>query len=620
MSDPEARDWDSGASPDRSGDPGGADAISRRRGGACIYLPVQPALRLAPFFPAGLCQGDLSWLLPGEQQPDMETVSLLLCCVSIALPPWIRADECRDISVQNETSSVNQPFAFNCTYPPLTSGKAHVTWYKYPSKIPVSKNMQTRIYQDQNWILFLPLEREDSGIYQCIINNTNMCHRIHINLTVFSEIKCVSEKSQVNLSDEYKQILHVGKNDSLTCHLNFPKSCDLDSVKWYKDCKEIKGERFAYWEKKRKLSVSNVSAEDRGNYLCEARLTHAGKPYTVLHRITVNVTENVGHGGIIPKITYPTNNTIEAQLGSTLIVDCNITDTRDNTNLRCWRVNSTLVDIYYKDSKRVHEGIETHISFQERNFYTVNITFLEVKMEDYDHPFTCHAGVSAAYFILKPPVPDFPAYLIGGLLAFAGAAVLVMCIYNIFWIDIALWYRSAFQPTGTIEDGKLYDAYVLYPKPQRESESYTIDTLVLKVLPEVLERQCGYQLFIFGRDEFPGKDVASVIDENIKLCRRLIIIIVPESLGFDLLKNMSEEQIAIYNALIQDGMKVILIEVEKVKNYTVMPESIQYIKQKHGSVHWSGDFTEESLCAKTKFWKKVRYFLPPKRFPPSSHS
>ncbi|XP_036913239.1 interleukin-1 receptor-like 2 isoform X3 [Sturnira hondurensis] len=496
----------------------------------------------------------------------METVSLLLCCVSIALPPWIRADECRDISVQNETPSVNQPFAFNCTYPPLTSGKALVTWYKYPSKIPVSKNMQTRIYQDQNWILFLPLAWGDSGIYQCIINNANMCHRIHINLTVFSETQCVSRNSQVNLSDEYKQILHVGKNDSLTCHLNFPKSCDLDSIKWYKDCKEIKGDRFAYWERKRKLSVSNVSAEDRGNYLCKARLTHAGKQYKVLHRITVNVTENVGHGGIIPKITYPTNNTIEAQLGSTLIVDCNITDTRDNTNLRYWSVSSTLVDIYYKESKRVQEGIETHISFQEHNFYTVNITFLEVKMEDYDHPFTCHAGVSAAYFILKPPVPDFLAYLIGGLLAFAGVAVLVMCIYNIFWIDIALWYRSIFQSPGAIEA------------------------------------------------------VASVIDENIKLCRRLIIIIVSESLGFDLLKNMSEEQIAIYNALIQDGMKVILIEVEKVKNYTVMPESIQYIKQKHGSVHWSGDITEESLCAKTKFWKKVRYCMPPKRFPPSSHA
>lgn len=33
----------------------------------------------------------------------------------------------------------------------------------------------------------------------------------------------------------------------------------------------------------------------------------------------------------------------------------------------------------------------------------MNITFLEVKMEDYGHPFVCHAGVSAAYFILTLP-------------------------------------------------------------------------------------------------------------------------------------------------------------------------------------------------------------------------
>lgn len=33
----------------------------------------------------------------------------------------------------------------------------------------------------------------------------------------------------------------------------------------------------------------------------------------------------------------------------------------------------------------------------------MDITFLEVKMEDYGHPFTCHAGMSAAYFVLQPP-------------------------------------------------------------------------------------------------------------------------------------------------------------------------------------------------------------------------
>lgn len=66
-------------------------------------------------------------------------------------------------------------------------------------------------------------------------SNTNTCHQIQVNLTVFEKHNCdTSRNSQMNLSDEYRQILHIGKDDSLMCHLNFPKSCDLDSVKWYK--------------------------------------------------------------------------------------------------------------------------------------------------------------------------------------------------------------------------------------------------------------------------------------------------------------------------------------------------------------------------------------------------
>ncbi|XP_012497319.1 PREDICTED: interleukin-1 receptor-like 2 [Propithecus coquereli] len=545
--------------------------------------------------------------------------SLLLCGLSIALPVFVRADVCKDIHKSNEMPSVGQPFAFNCTYPPITSEEVDVAWYNNSSKIPISKNIESRIHQEQTWILFFPLALGDSGVYQCVIKGRDSCHRIHVNLTVHKKYWCNDTYGHglPNLSDEYKQILQVGNDDSLTCHLNFPKSCILYPIKWYKDCKEIKGERFTPLGIK--LSVNNVSAEDGGSYACQARLTHMGKEYTVLNGITVNTTERIGYGGNIPKIIYPKNNSIEVQPGSTLIVDCNITDTKDNTNLRCWRVNNTLVDDYYSESKRIAEGIETHVPFQEHNLYTVNITFLEVKMEDYGLPFMCHAGVSTAYIMLQLPAPDFRAYLIGGLVALTAVAVSVVWLYNIFKIDVVLWYRSAFRSAGTTEDGKLYDAYVLYPKPHQESQSHAVDTLVLKILPEVLERQCGYKLFIFGRDEFPGQAVADVIDVNSRLCRRLIVILVPESLGLGLLNNMSEEQIAVYNALlVQDGIKVILIELEKIEDYTALPESIQYIRQKHGAVRWSGDVTEQSQCAKSTFWKKVRYHMPPRRYPPCS--
>ncbi|KAM9211980.1 interleukin-1 receptor-like 2 isoform 3-T4 [Dugong dugon] len=494
----------------------------------------------------------------------MGVAGLLFCGVSFALPLFVRADECKNISVKNEIISVDQPFAFNCTYPPLTSGQVNVTWYKHSSRISVSKNVQSRIHQDQSWILFLPLTWGDAGIYQCVIKNINSCHRIHVNLTAFRKYWCdTSRNVPPNLSDEYLQTLHFGKDDSLVCHLNFPKSCVLDLIKWYKDCKEIKGERFN--SVGRKLFVKNISAEDRGKYACQARLTHEGQEHTVLNSISVDI-KKVEYGDRIPKITYPRNNSIEVKLGSTLIVDCNITDVRENTNLRCWKVNNTQVDLYYRESKRITEGIESCVPFAQYNRYTVNITFLEVKMEDYGRHFVCHAGVSAAYIVLKLPAPDSQAYLIGGFIALTGVAVSIMCIYNFFKIDIVLWYRGAFRSVGTVDA------------------------------------------------------VASVTDENIKLCRRLIIIIVPESLSFGLLKNTAEEQITVYNALIQDGMKVILIELEKIKDYTDMPESIKYIRQKHGAIQWSGDFTEESQSAKTKFWKKVRFHMPPRRCPPSVSS
>lgn len=76
--------------------------------------------------------------------------------------PFLSLDECQDIRVLTQAPSANQPFAFNCTYPLLTS-KAQVTWYRHPSKVPVSTNTQARIHQEQSWIVFLPVAWGDSG-------------------------------------------------------------------------------------------------------------------------------------------------------------------------------------------------------------------------------------------------------------------------------------------------------------------------------------------------------------------------------------------------------------------------------------------------------------------------
>lgn len=70
------------------------------------------------------------------------------------------------------------------------------------------------------------------------------------------------------------------------------------------------------------------------------------------------------------------------------------------------------------------------------------------------------------------------------------------------WVQIHL---NIFMFPPQASDGKTYDAYILYPKTLGEGSTSNSDTFVFKVLPEVLEKQCGYKLFIYGRDAYVGE-------------------------------------------------------------------------------------------------------------------
>lgn len=107
--------------------------------------------------------------------------------------------------------------------------------------------------------------------------------------------------------------------------------------------------------------------------------------------------------------------------------------------------------------------------------------------------------------------------------------------------------------------------------------------------------------------------VVSVADETLKQSRRLMIILGSETSSCCQLEDTSEQQLAMYNALIRDGIQVILIEMGEIRDYTSMPESIRYIKQKHGAIQWKGDFSEKTCSANTRFWKNVRYQMPSRK-------
>ncbi|XP_023438928.2 interleukin-1 receptor type 1 isoform X2 [Dasypus novemcinctus] len=324
----------------------------------------------------------------------------------------------------------------------------------------------------------------------------------------------------------------------------------------------------------------------------------------------------------MPVIVRPINETMEVELGSQAQLICNVTGLVTDTVF--WKWNGSDID-----DPLLEEDFKTMDIPSTKKWKTliVMLNISQVESRFYLYPFTClamnMAGENAAYIrLIHPAAQDFQKHMIGVFVMFTVVITCSVFIYKIFKVDFVLWYRDFCYEIlpEKVSDGKTYDAYILYPKMLGEESTSNSDIFVFKVLPEVLEKQCGYKLFILGRDDYVGEDVVVVTDENIKKSRRLIIILVREMLKFSHLGSSSEEQIAIYNALIKEGIKVVLLELEKIQDYEKMPESIKFIKQKHGAIRWSGNFMEELQSAKTRFWKNVRYHMPAQRQPlPSKH-
>uniref|UniRef100_A0A674I4R4 Interleukin 1 receptor like 2 n=1 Tax=Terrapene triunguis TaxID=2587831 RepID=A0A674I4R4_9SAUR len=500
---------------------------------------------------------------------------VLFSCFSFCLP--LEECEVNDVFLKHNFVHEGQPLAVNCSVDKILNFENtdyNLTWYKTGSQTSVAKDKHSRIHQQKNFIWFLPATLHDSGSYECIIRNLSSCRKIYMNLRVFKNIYglCFNEKFAIG-----EEILTSSHAKVVCPHLDYFRDEENTlPLQWYKECELLEEERFV--SSNDYLVIKNATLHDKGNYTCRTSYTYKGKQYNISRDISLTVT------GIYLFIFY-----------------------------------ALALQKYYPDSQLQLKNSVCETFCDGHPLTTVRLNISEVNSEDYEHHFVCHAlnsfGQVATYIAIKHRVADFHKSLTGGFIALLLLTVVTLLIFKLFKIDILLWYRSsccAFLKKEA-SDGKIYDAYVMYPKPNGVRCIYTLNNFVLRILPEVLESQCGYNLFILGRDDLLGEAVVNVIDETIKRSRRLMIILESEALSYNVLEDTFEQQLAVYNALIRDEIKIILIELDKIQDNTNMPESIKYIKQKYGAIQWKGDSTEKSHSANKKFWKNVRYRMPPRQ-------
>lgn len=90
--------------------------------------------------------------------------------------------------------------------------------------------------------------------------------------------------------------------------------------------------------------------------------------------------------------------------------------------------------------------------------------------------------------------------------------------------------------------------------------------------------------------------------------RRLIILLTHQLINSK--EDAYDQHIALYNALIQNDTKVILLEMETIGTYRKLQESLRFIIKQQGTIKWKEEHTVHPQSPNSKFWKQVRYHMP----------
>ncbi|KAM6213422.1 interleukin-1 receptor-like 1 [Sarcoramphus papa] len=439
---------------------------------------------------------------------------------------------------------------------PRWSSSVKFTWYHADTNkiIPVEEE-GSRIFSLKRFLWFLPTSREDSRNYTCVIHfSNNRTKSFNMSVQVHPYKQGVCFPSQIRYPND------TGRGKVVCPTIDNYKNATI--IQWYKDCKPLQGQRYFKGEKY--IFINNPRKEDDGYYTCQFIYTHKGNVFNVsATRIFISKAK---HSPLPPQILFPKDkDVIEAELGAALSLKCQarLGIKKQPMAVVTWDVDN--IPVKYLDFSRFHE--KTHFfEGREQEYYretTLHIT--EIKNEDLQANFTC---------------------------------VAVNEMHNTK-ATVTLELKAQY--------GKIYDAYVIYPK-NHTNEANFVEYFVYQIMPDILENKCGYKLCIYGRDIYPGEDTASAIEKRMQKSRRLIILLTHQLINCK--EHAYDQHIALYNALIQNDTKLILLEMETIGTYEKLQESLRFIIKQQGTIKWKEQHTVHPQSSNSKFWKQVRYHMP----------
>ncbi|XP_065108445.1 interleukin-1 receptor type 1 [Paramisgurnus dabryanus] len=523
----------------------------------------------------------------------------------------------RVFSVPGEAAVLNCTLDIQHLFNPANTSY-NITWYNKRTGSEVERVERDVILQDR-LLWFINITMEHQGSYICVVRTEEKCFKqaTVLMVTEMTSESCVRAQTSV-------QRINAQVNGFLACPLrSYLKSVDSASIQWYKNCEMIEeDEKFV--PMKDMLLIKNAHVDDSGFYTCKMTFH--------LDNIISEMTETVecevhDEYSMNPRMVEPVNDIIKVDIGSSWSKSCRVFVPGKGIHFVgvLWKYNVTFISQDISD--RIHQTILEEISAADGVWLVRTLWITEVYEEDFNLNFTCMVssarGNPTGQFILLPADPNFLLPLVLVLSSVALLFILGALLCTFFKVELTLWFRNMFPffYKTTDGDGKQYDAYIAYPRVL-EGSSEMAEMFAMRTLPQVLEGLYGYKLFILGRDSLPGEAVVDVVEDAMKRCRRLLLLYTASSLCSPEAQEWAEQQTGLYQATVEESIKIVLLEMEEIRDPHRLPPSVRLIREKQGALQawkkrkrWTCyDMKSEdrvtSLDPSARFWRKVRYYMP----------
>lgn len=503
----------------------------------------------------------------------------------------------------------------------------NVTWYDQRTGLQITGEEDDTVVKGAS-LWFLNSTVEHQGEYLCVVRTPRSCYKQAIVLQVSQP-----NPQECGRPQTASQLLKSSVNHNLACPLSdYATKVTSFSIKWYKGCELLQeGPKFAFIGNKLILLVRDVSHADAGLYTCRMTFDLDGVVSEAAETIECMISEAFVWK---PHIIEPTNEDVKATPGSRFMKRCRVFlpgECAGHLVTALWVLNGSFVS--EDTSDRIHQTPQNESYVENGCWVERTLLLSSVLQDDFNQNFTCMAftdhGQLLSYVRLQPGGSDL--MLLTGLLLTALALLFTTAVflYRVFQVEIALAFRThcPYFYESTDGDGKLYDAYVVYPRFQGDRSSEAVEIFALKTLPQVLEGRFGYRLFILGRDSLPGQAVVDVVEETLSRCRRLLLLYTRSSLCRPEGVEWMERQAGMHQVLLEGSLKVALLEMEEVSDPSCLPESVRLLRERQGAVEawqkrrrWSCQRREEKDSAleepltlytlSSRFWREVRYHMP----------